>query len=298
MQHQRQALLDEVASEAAIAGFDEAEVNDDNDDDDASDDEKRLPDGWIREDSRSNPGKFVYVHSESGTRCGKRPTLSTERELIDKWVKKRRESGRAEVDESDDSVSRASDLLSFKSDGDMGPTIAGIDDVEGGVAEASDDKKRLSDGWIRKDSRKKLGNFVYAHSESGTRSGKRPTLSTERGLIEMWMKKRRKSDRGEADESGEGFTAPSVPAAAEVHADRASLQQSMLEKAIQAIDNGRGRFLSNMVAGDSDSDSMGGYSEDPSVASEGADADQARQDAMLDNDSDSSSEAYSLEIAE
>ena len=76
MQHQRQALLDEVASEAAIAGFDEAEVNDDNDDDDASDDEKRLPDGWIREDSRSNPGKFVYVHSESGTRCGKRPTAA------------------------------------------------------------------------------------------------------------------------------------------------------------------------------------------------------------------------------
>ena len=198
-----------------------------------------------------------------------------------------RESGRAEVDESDDGVSTASDLLSFKSDGDMGPTIAGIDDVEGGVAEASDDKKRLSDGWIRKDSRKKLGNFVYAHSESGTRSGKRPTLSTERGLIEMWMKKRRKSDRGEADESGEGFTAPSVPTAAEVHADRASLQQSMLEKAIQAIDNGRGRFESNMVAGDSDSDSMGGYSEDPSVASKDADADQARQEAMLDNDSDS-----------
>ena len=286
--------------QSAIVGNGDAEGGGggSDDDDKANDDEKRLPDGWIREDSRSKPGKFVYIHSESGTRCGKRPTLSTERGLIDKWVKKRRESGRAEVDESDDSVSRASDLLSFKSDGDMGPTIAGIDDVEGGVAEASDDKKRLSDGWIRKDSRKKLGNFVYAHSESGTRSGKRPTLSTERGLIEMWMKKRRKSDRGEADESGEGFTAPSVPAAAEVHADRASLQQSMLEKAIQAIDNGRGRFLSNMVAGDSDSDSMGGYSEDPSVASEGADADQARQDAMLDNDSDSSSEAYSLEIAE
>ena len=218
MQHQRQALLDEVASEAAIAGFDEAEVNDDNDDDDASDDEKRLPDGWIREDSRSNPGKFVYVHSESGTRCGKRPTLSTERGLIDKWVKKRREGGRVEVDESgggsddndeasdqkrsDDGVSRASDLLSFKSDGDMGSTIAGIDDVDGGVADKASD------------------------------------------------------------------------------------------------DDSRGRFESNMVAGDSDSDSMGGYSEDPSVASEGADADQARQDAMLDNDSDSSSEAYSLEIAE
>ena len=70
MQHQRQALLDEVASEAAIAGFDEAEVNDDNDDDDASDDEKRLPDGWIREDSRSNPGKFVYVHSETALGVG------------------------------------------------------------------------------------------------------------------------------------------------------------------------------------------------------------------------------------
>jgi hypothetical protein len=47
--------------------------------------ETELPEGWVQVYSHNTPGASVFVHSQSGTRSGTRPTRASEKDLIKMW---------------------------------------------------------------------------------------------------------------------------------------------------------------------------------------------------------------------
>ena len=75
-----------------------------------------------------------------------------------------------------------------------------VEEDEAEDSAADDDL--LPDGWIKRESRKKPGIFAYIHSESGARSSRKPTASTEEKIIDKWAMKQRRKSKGTSSAVG------------------------------------------------------------------------------------------------
>ena len=88
-------------------------------------------------------------------------------------------------------------MVKAQQPGDYDVNNAADDDVNS----AADDDL-LPDGWIKRESCKKPGIFAYIHSESGARSSRKPTASTEEKIIDKWAMKQRRKSKGTSSAVG------------------------------------------------------------------------------------------------
>ena len=128
--------------------------------------ENRLPDGWERKESRSEPGTYVFVHLETGVRTDRQPTESTQQASIEFCLSQRQNQASSNRSQ----VNRRSErpLLARRTNEEL-------------------PRNGLPDGWERRQSRSKPGTHVFVHRESGARTRSQPTESTQQALIESWI---------------------------------------------------------------------------------------------------------------
>jgi len=169
----REKELKRVEAEAAEA----AEAKGEDDDDLPASKKAKTPGKWTKTESKSNPGKFYYVNSETGDTSVDKPAEYEEKKPVWSRVESKSNPGQfyyhnSETDKTQEERPAGIEILN-----DVGRKGTKEEEEDEGIA------------WERRESKTKPGNFYYFNPKTGANEIHPPRVELPWKLLESKTKK-------------------------------------------------------------------------------------------------------------
>ena len=138
------------------------------------DEESALPRGWMTQPSMSWPGRFRYVHYDTGLETHQRVTAQNQHAVLERLKQA--------------AMSAADITTDLREQAQAKPAGAGFPESKNTQPQPPRGDGVLPNGWRQVQSRTRPG-VTYEHIETGAWSSQAPTSSTEQSLIDSWRRR-------------------------------------------------------------------------------------------------------------